>query len=292
MTAHQPPCVPRLSSSAPQQSTRVPLLLSSALQKRRALPLLLITLILLPACAQKRRHITRDPRECLQLAVSDADPDARRIAITRVAESRVGDEPWAVAGYKAIALLERDPQTRSVAIRALGSTDDLGVVTTMLKILNPAQAAPGEVTPPDALSRWDAVLVLVGRLEEGGVTDAELPLVRDALARLLRDDPSDHVRTAAADGLGCFAGDRAAVATLIDGLKDDNFATVQACESSLVRLTGVTHRYDHDAWNAWYAANRDDLFADAGQTPPDWGSPYRSRTHQRWVDTKRFFRGQ
>jgi hypothetical protein len=54
---------------------------------------------------------------------------------------------------------------------------------------------------------------------------------------------------------------------LIRVLRSNDFALADRAEESLIQLTGTTHNYDPQAWEAWLAATQDP-FARAGERPP------------------------
>lgn len=200
------------------------------------------------------------------VAVTEEDPDLRRDAVSRIAQSKQNGKEWAIKGYSTIALLETNSQTRCVAIRALARTGDPRAAEVLLKILNYADQPPEEVRPPDDLCRWDATLGLAGLSAAGQVPAEARDAARDALLNVLKGDTNRNARAAAARGLGYYSS-LEVVQALIEALRDADFAVVHECEESLVRLTGSTQNCSAPAWEAWYAANEQDLFAHAGQVP-------------------------
>lgn len=232
-------------------------------------------------------HSHRDPQSNMKVALSDQPTDQRREALIAVAESREGDADWAVEGYTSIALLEQEPQVRCVAIRALAATGDPRAADTFLKIVEPASRPYTTIRVPDATTRWEALRALVDYLAADRVAAQWRPRLRTVLMDRLKNDSERQVRIAAAQGLGHFAGDVGAVEALINAQRDPDFAVVHASERSLIKLTGHTHDCSAPAWEAWLAANRDNLFADAGRVPPGTQDP--SRSEENWRDTKRFF---
>ena len=228
----------------------------------------------------------RTPQQYMIIAVSDADPDLRRDAVAKVAESKKHDQEWAIKGFVAIALLESDPQARCVAIRALGSIGDRRAVETCLKILNYREHPPEQVRPPNDLCRWDATAALA-ELAAGLVPEELRGEVLETLLDRLRGDPDRHVRIAAARGLQHFA-ELPAVRGLIDGLRDEDFAVVHECEQSLAWLTGVTHNCEPYLWEQWLSAHEDDVFAEGGTLPESRRPPYDSRWGKMTYQTKQF----
>ena len=220
----------------------------------------------LNALVQKVLQPKRTPQQYMLIAVSEKDPDLRRKAVAKVAESDQLDSEWAIKGLTAIALLEDDPQTRCVAIRALGRIDDPRALQTLLKILNYQDYPAGQVRPPDDVCRWDAAGVLADLTLAGRVPPGQRDAVRKTLLRLLARDPDRNVRVAAARGLAAFR-DVDVVRALIDGLEDEDFAVCWQCEDSLRKLTGCSNDAEAYAWRVWLEQNADDPFAQADRQP-------------------------
>lgn len=210
----------------------------------------------------------RPPRECMLVATSESDADTRREALVRVARSDQYAEPWAVDGYVAIALLELDPQTRCVAIRALARIGDERCAETLLRVLNFAAEDAQAVRPPVDVCRADAAEGVARLLEAGKLNDGQRARAAAILRPLVTTDSYAPVRRAAARALG-FIPEEESVRALIAGLRDTEFTVVYASEDALARLTGVTQRTNVAEWEAWFAANRDNPFAGAGQIPPE-----------------------
>ena len=242
----------------------------------------------LDAAVRKLFQPRRTPQQYMIIAVSDADPDMRRAAVAKVAESKKHDQEWAIKGFVAIALLESDPQARCVAVRALGQTRDRRAVETCLKIINYRKHPPAEVRPPDDLCRWDATEAL-GELAGGPLPEDLRGEVLETLVDRLRSDAERQVRIAAAQGLRHFA-EPAAVRGLVDGLRDEDFAVVYACEDSLAYLTGVTHGCDPSEWEQWLSKNEQSMFAQGGALPASRRPAYQGRLGKWAYDTKHFLR--
>ena len=221
------------------------------------------------------------------VAVSDADPDQRRIAVAKVAESKRCGEDWAIKGFATIALLESDPQTRCVAIRALGRTHDPRAIETCLKILNSDDYPPADVRPPDDLCRGDTTGVLADLV--GEVPDRLRDKVRETFLKELKQAPDRESRIAAARGLQAFPRPEV-VDALIAGLRDDDFAVVYQCEVSLAWLTGVTHNCDAYQWSQWVEAHAGHLFDHGGRLPEGLRRPYEGRWDRLAYQSKEFFR--
>jgi len=226
----------------------------------------------------------KTPQQYMLVAVSSEDPDLRRDAVARISKSKDYHREWAIKGFVAIALLDSDPQTRCVAIRALARTGDPRATETALKILNYRDYPPQEVWPPVALVRWDATLTLADLSAAGHVPEQQRQQVYKTLLDRLRLDADRHVRIAAARGLACYPTVET-VRALIAGLRDEDFAVAHQCEESLVKLTGRTHDTDAAAWEQWLAQNQNDVFAHAGQIPESRRPPYRNRWEKAAYDT-------
>lgn len=231
----------------------------------------------------------KTPQQYMLVAVSSEDPDARRDAVTRISQSKLYTKEWAIKGFVAIALLESEAQTRCVAMRALARSGDPRATETALKIINAREYPAQEVWPPVAIVRWDATAGLADLSTHGQVPEEFRPQVFKTLLAQLRHDPDRHARIAAARGLAFYPDDES-VTTLIDGLRDDDFAVAHQCEESLVMLTGCTHNSDVTAWQTWLEANGDDLFAHAGEIPESRRPPYRNGMEKTMYDTREFVR--
>lgn len=237
---------------------------------------------------QKIFEPRRTPQQYMLVAVSDADPDRRREAVARVAESKQHQSEWAIKGFVAIALLEDDAQARCVAVRALGLIRDPRAVDALLKILNHERHPPEGIAPPSDLCRWDAAETLASVCGEDYAADRASDIRETFIARL-ESDRDRHVRIAAARGLACFQDERGLEA-LIAALRDEDFAVVHQCEESLVALTGVTHGADAFAWERWREQNQAQPFAGAGHTPASRRKPYDTRLGKFAYDTRQVAR--
>lgn len=231
----------------------------------------------------------KTPQQYALIAFSDADPDVRRDALTRLARSRQFDRDWAIQGYVTIALLESNDQTRCIAVRALARCNDPRAVSTLLMLLNHEQHPPEAVRPPTDIVRWDATLGLAELCEQGHVTPTDADGVRNTFIARLKGDADYHVRTAAARGLGCYTSEES-LAALIAALRDERFAVAYAAEDSLARLTGVTHGCSALAWEQWLAEHPTDRLSGDGQLPAARQPPYRNRWEKAMWTTRQMYR--
>lgn len=229
----------------------------------------------------------RTPQQYMILAVSSDDPDVRRDSVEKIAKSKKYNEEWAIKGFAAIALLETNEQTRCIAIRALARTGDPRAVDAALKVLN-YEDHPREVQPPVAVVRSDAALALAELSERGQVPPERYDEVLATLIETLQLDRDRHARIAAARGLAVYFAE-SAVKTLIQGLRDEDFAVTYRCETSLIALTGHTHECNPVQWETWMTAHRDDLFAHAGEVPETRRPPYANKWQRAMFETKEFF---
>jgi len=257
--------------------------------------------MLVPGCQNQSFETTLDsgfkklfaprktPQQYMLVAVSSDDPDARRDAVVQVSKSKLYNREWAIKGFVAIALLESEPQTRCVAIRALARTGDPRATETALKILNYRDYPPEEVWPPVALCRWDATGALADLSAAGQIPEEYREQAFRTLLERLKSDPDRHVRIAAARGLGYYP-EPDTVPALIEGLRDEDFAVAHQCEDSLVRLTGCTHDSNALAWEDWLAANGENAFAHRGEVPESRRPPYSNQWEKGWYDTTELVR--
>jgi hypothetical protein len=227
----------------------------------------------------------KTPQQYLLIAVSSDDADARREAVIQISRSKQHDREWAIKGLVAIALLENEPQTRCVALRALARSTDPRAVDTALRIINYTEYPPEEVYPPVPVVRWDATALLADFALAGTVPEAQHEQVYATLLKQLKMDSERHARMAAARGLGAYPQAETLTA-LIEGLRDEDFAVAYACESTLVHLTGVSHGANALAWQAWYDEHGNEAFAQAGNVPPSRQPPYEGMVGKLMYDTR------
>lgn len=218
----------------------------------------------------------RTPQQYLLVAVSDSDADRRREAVVKVAESKKRDQEWALKGFIAMSMLESDPQTRCIAIRALSGSDDPRAAEVLLKILNYQNEPPAEIRPPTAVCAWEAAAALASLSARGVIPQDKREHARETFERLLESHRERHVRISSARGLG-FYQQNESVEALIAALRDRDFAVVHTCEEALVRLTGHTENCVAHAWEEWYKQNKDNVFAHAGEIPESRRKPYATR---------------
>ncbi len=237
---------------------------------------------------QKLIKPKRTPQQNALVAFADTDPDARREAIGKVADSKQGERDWAIRSYTTIALLETDSQTRCVAIRALSQSHDPAAAETCLKVVNYRDFPPAEVRPPDDVTRWEAVSALSTMSRAGAVGESSKAPVRESLLERLTLDPDRNVRAAAARGLGKYP-DVDVMSALVSALNDDDFSVVYEASLSLQELTGQDFACDAKAWQKWIEEHQDTQFASAGALNPR-KPRFENRMDRDWHDTKQVVR--
>ena len=225
-----------------------------------------LALVLLAGCSGRGLTERRTPQQDMLVAVSDPNPDQRRVAVARVAGSSRRSEDWAVRGLVVMALLEEDSQARGVAIRGLVDTCAPRAAETLVKVLSWRSWPADEVRPPDDVARWDAAEGLARLSARGAISDQLRPKVAAVFVDRLSLDSERHVRLAAARGLGWYEGSDV-LRALIAALRDADFAVVYEAEGSLARITGRTHDCDAEAWEAWLAEVEPDSLARADRLP-------------------------
>jgi len=213
---------------------------------------------------QKRRWRYRTPERNFRTALEAEHPDERRDAVARIGESRYADREDAFYVLDAVARTDPVIQIRCIAVRAFARYDDARPVGTLLTILQ-AKNPTEHTLPPDDDLRWETVTALADLTRKGVLSESQRELVCPILVKLLETDPSRNVRIVAAGALAEFK-DRQVLLPLIRSLRNEDFAIADRAEQSLIALTGVTHYYDADAWEAWVAQAKDP-FAHAGQVP-------------------------
>ncbi len=226
----------------------------------------LASALLSSGCTQqdKRPWIYRSPEQNYRTALEAELGDERRDAAVRIAESTYYDSEPAFAVLDTLARTDPVIQVRCIAIRAFARYKDARPIPPLLMIL---QARPGsdQALPADADIRWETVQALLALTRRGVLSDEQRPVLRDILIKFLETDPSRNVRITSAEGLGEIQ-DRAVFAPLIRSLRNKDFGIADQAERSLIRLTGVSHDYDANAWEAWVTSS-EAPFANAGRTP-------------------------
>lgn len=233
---------------------------------RMCLVVVAVAAIVANGCSdrQKRRWRYRSAERNFRIALEAEQADQRRDAVARIGESRYADREDAFHVLDAVARTDPAIQIRCIAIRTLARYDDARPIGTLLTVLQ-AKNTTDQALPPDDDLRWETVSALATLADKGVMDESQSKLVCPVLTKLLETDPSRNVRIVAAKALAEFK-DQQVLLPLIRSLRNEDFGIADRAEQSLIALTGVTHYYDADAWEAWVAQTKDP-FANAGQIP-------------------------
>ena len=170
------------------------------------------------------------------------DPDVRRQAVERLASHEWGrKDPY----LKAYALLAEDPAptVRSVAVRALGLGGDPKYLDKVLAALKDSEPSV----------RCDAAAAL------DSIVD---PRAVEALSNSAVSDPVADVRVGAIRALRHYRS-KAVLETLMECLRDPEFAVRFRAGETLHELTGETAAPDPAAWREALAGKADPFVAPA-----------------------------
>ena len=173
------------------------------------------------------------PTEAAILMIDPHDPDQRRRGMLLISNSPFGGADPYLNIYRDLAIRERDPLAKAVALAALGRhgiPDDAIIIAVSLDDENPQV-------------KWAAAQALQ-RIHNAAV-------VGDLLDVLRKDDEQPDTRIAAAVAVGQYAQDRV-FHVLIFALDDRELALNLAALTSLQTLTGHDFGLDGLAWLAWY----------------------------------------
>ncbi len=244
---------------------------------RIAALLFIIAAILVTGCSGSRGSMFEkdDDRDPIDVALASAAPDERRMGVQRLSESKDGATPWAVDIYRTMAREDVDDMVRHAALLALDKHDATTARRIIADLLNNPKAprvqttSSTDIRPAGPVLRRGAARLLLRYVRSGASTD-EINLAQITCTAL--EDERDHqTRILLLDTMG-FVPERTVLTALIEAMRRDDFAEKRAAEDSLIRLTGETHRYDADAWQAWLAKTNAP-FAKAGQTPAGHEQP-------------------
>ncbi len=224
-------------------------------------------LVSVSGCAEstKRKWSYRSPSTNYRNALESLDADVRRDAVARIAESRNVDDEDAFHVLDAVARTDPVTQIRCIAIRAFSRYEDNRPASTLLTLLE-AGPRSTETLPINDSIRWDAASVLVNLLERGLLEPGQQAAARQQLLDMIGEENPRRLRLVGLEGLG-YIQQREVLPPLIRSLRaEEDFAIADEAETSLIRLTGTTHDYDPDAWEAWLARTSNP-FEHAGREP-------------------------
>jgi HEAT repeat protein len=213
----------------------------------------------------------RSSDEWMTMALESPRADERRKGVVGLSQSGDASADWALRVYDTVARSDVDPMVRCAALNAIERLNRENAAPIATAILISKDDAKTDIRLAPASVRWAAARVLhtVGSSNADSLSNSDA--TKSALIDAAKSDASHEVRLTAIDCLG-FMRDRRVPPILIDLLENEDFAIRRAAESSLVALTGVTHRFDAVAWRAWLSGVGDP-FARAGETPPGYEKP-------------------
>jgi hypothetical protein len=212
------------------------------------------------------------PQERLRNAVGSPNPDVRREAVVWLGKPKRRDQEAVVKLLGLVVTSDEDPTVRAAAARALGNSIRPEAVEPLIEAL----------ADESKFVRLEAATALTDRRNDNAK--------RALMVRLNTDDYA-QVRAASARALSVFH-ERRVLDTLIEALKDRDFAVVYEAEQSLVRMTGFFHHFDPEQWNRWLAqlGTEGNPFAKAGRTPPNlqegrvpWTTRFKEAAEKSWT---------
>jgi len=212
-----------------------------------------------------------DDRDPIDVALTSDAPDERRTGVERLADSRDAATPWAIEIYTTMAREDVDDMVRQTALRALDKHDTDAAQRLSAELMAAYSSSTpvretkeGAARPTGPVLRRAAGRILL-RHARTNTLATELNIA-PTLCGALKNERDHQTRIILIDTAG-YVTDRSILDALIEAMRRDDFAEKRAAEDALVRLTGVTHRYDADAWQNWLAG-RNQPFARAGELTP------------------------
>lgn len=236
----------------------------------------------------------RDAARYIQEALEADSADVRRDALVQIGKTRFCGHDTVVKACGLIARTDRSASVRSAAIRVVSESMCAESASMLVRVLERDErtgnggrvggAGKNRDSSDVGVSADDRVLADALRglyfLERNGAVD---PAVQGEIVSAavwhLSHGASRDVRIAAARVLGVYASVEA-VDALVAALDDGDFGVVYHAERSLMRLTGVSHHHDTQAWRAWLAET-DAPFAMRGRLNAKLEPPERLNWWQR-----------
>ncbi|MHC4295040.1 MAG: HEAT repeat domain-containing protein [Planctomycetota bacterium] len=169
-----------------------------------------------------------DKSEMVAMAFDPNDPDRRREGIAMLSRKKWGLEEPYLKGYATLLKSDEDPSVRSVAVRALGRSQDAKYLQNVIDALDDESASV----------RWDAAVALDTIIGEEAIEPLRTRAVRDE---------SPDVRSVCALALRHYPH-APVIRTLKQGLLDDSFAVRYQAHASLVKIFGRDLGYDPRDW--------------------------------------------
>jgi len=212
-----------------------------------------------------------DDRDPIDVALTSDAPDERRMGVERLADSRDAATPWAIEIYTTMAREDVDDMVRQTALRALDEQDTdaaqrlsaelLAANSSSTPVRETKQGSPRPTGP--VLRRATGRILLRHARTDTLATELN---IAPTVCAALKNERDHQTRIILIDTAG-YVTDRSVLNALIEAMRRDDFAEKRAAEDALIRLTGVTHRYDADAWQSWLASTNQP-FARAGELTP------------------------
>lgn len=250
----------------------------------------------LPGCPQPIIHQSpwlltqQDAATYVTEALEDPNGDVRRDALARLAASRFRDTPTTLDACEAIARTDRSDSVRTEAIRLLAESrrpQSAEVLVTLAEGEGPQPSVGDRV-------RVEALHGLTFLLRQKAVESDGEEKAAACVIELLGQKRSHDVWVAAARLLGEIPR-RDAMEALVTALGHADFGVRMESERSLMRLTGVTHQHDADAWRQWLASVEDPFALrgrmDAALRGED-EKPWRERMNRSLRETMAGFQGK
>jgi len=228
--------------------------LESMLRECSGLHVLGILLFTLAGCHGSHRPFDRvflDRNEAVELArqgMEAPQPDERRQAVARLAESRWVGDPEIVRTLGLIATRDHSSTVRTVAVVALGRAETPEACAASVALL-PEEDTPRDRLPAESV-RTEALKNLDRCVKLDLLSPSEVDTVRLGAMRMLSSDLSRNVRLASARLLGYFP-QREVLTALVNALEQRDFGICHEAERSLNRLTGQSFDHDPVAWRAY-----------------------------------------
>lgn len=207
---------------------------------------MVVLLVAMGGCGESRQNSFKrySAQELVAMAFDPDSADNRREGITILSKRDWGlKEPY-LKGYATILRTDKNATVQAVALCALAKAGDRKYVGDIVWALG----------APSPTLRWDAAKALDTLPTEDAI---------DPLRKLAISDPSTDVRAASARALRHYRRQRV-VNTLIEAMRDGDFAVRHQARLSLIDITG--HKRGHYAED-WVGVQVQEP-AEAPQTAP------------------------
>ncbi len=222
-------------------------------------------LVFITACEERAVMFDlhkRTPQESALYAMKSSDADLRYKTLVELAKSKALKDDWAVKAMIVVVTTDPSPSVRALAAHNLGRVGDKRVLS----------ALTGALEDSDERVRQEAAWGMTQfNIVDCGAEAKTIQAAQKELLQALSADSAVDARINSARALGQFKN-RDVLLALIAALKDTDFAVRYEAELALVHLTGVTFEGNAGKWLTWLDKTKD-LFANAGQIPPELAQP-------------------